>query len=390
MNCWFYYSPGTPKPVDVDRLDARAAETLATRRWRGDLVHWHEVLRPATVATSRALLAEDLTVLSDAELADHLERTIEHFLVHGPQHFEAVHGDAAAGALLHAARDWDLDPRSWSRRWRGRRRRPRPRSACSIASPRGCARQGRTSSTTSTTCGRSAAMRPARWTSCARTTGGGSSTTTSSSPRSSSARPPSCRRSGPRWRVDRSDSGRPGRPSARCASACRRPTEIGSTSWSPTPARPTGPTTTTRRCSSPCRWAWCVAPRSRWAGGWWRRAAPTSPTTSSTRSAPSSPSCCGAAVPHGASWPIERRRGSGLARWSLRPSIGSPSAPVAPPALGPNTVALVAMLDAYRQVAWRQRGRPVACRGHGRRPRRSGAGGGRHRSHRCAHADRAR
>ena len=111
VNCWFYYSPGTPKPVDVDRLDAHAAETLATRRWRGDLVHWHEVLRPATVATSRALLAEDLTVLSDAELADHVERTIEHFLVHGPQHFEAVHGDAAAGALLHAARDWDLDPR---------------------------------------------------------------------------------------------------------------------------------------------------------------------------------------------------------------------------------------------------------------------------------------
>ncbi len=31
--------------------------------------------------------------------------------MHGPQHFEAVHGDAAAGALLHAARDWDLDPR---------------------------------------------------------------------------------------------------------------------------------------------------------------------------------------------------------------------------------------------------------------------------------------
>ena len=72
------------------------------------------------------------------------------------------------------------------------------------------------------------------------------------------------------------------------------------------------------------------------------------------------------------------------------PVIGSPSAPVAPPALGPNTVALVAMLGAYRQVAWRGEGRSVACRGHGRRPRGSGPGGGRHRSHRCAHADRAR
>ncbi|MEQ1787494.1 MAG: hypothetical protein ABL966_10600, partial [Acidimicrobiales bacterium] len=109
VNCWFFYSPGVAPVVDVDALDAAAAETLATRRWRADLDQWHQQVRPATIAASRTLLAEDPEVMSDAELADHVDRAIEHFIVHGPQHFSSLHGDAAAGALLHAAEGWDLD-----------------------------------------------------------------------------------------------------------------------------------------------------------------------------------------------------------------------------------------------------------------------------------------
>jgi hypothetical protein len=109
VNGWFYYSPGTPEVEDVDGLDRRAAETLATRRWVGDLAHWQQTLRPATVAASRSLLAEDLAALSDAELADHVDRAIGHFLRHGPEHFAAVHGAAAAGALVQAASAWDVD-----------------------------------------------------------------------------------------------------------------------------------------------------------------------------------------------------------------------------------------------------------------------------------------
>ena len=320
VNCWFYYSPGTPEPVDVDRLDARAAETLATRRWRGDLVHWHEVLRPATVATSRALLGEDLTVLSDAELADHLERTIEHFLVHGPQHFEAVHGDAAAGALLHAARDWDLDPRQLVEALAGQAEastsaeRLFDRIAEGLRDGRDArARRPRRRAGGRRRCG----PRAGRAVRGLRVAG-----LRQRPHRADARRAPGSHRAGDPGRAGGpigappADRGGP-RPDARARA--RRPTEIASTSWSPTPALPTEPTTTTRRCCSPCRWAWCVAPRSRWAGGWWRRAAPTSPTTSSTPSAPSWPRCCGAAVPHEASWPIEPRRGSGLARWSLRP-----------------------------------------------------------------------
>src|SRR5688572_28458222 len=85
VNGWFYYSPGASTVDDVDGLDRRAVETLATRRWVGDLDHWQQVLRPRTVAASRALLAQDLPALSDAALADHLDAAIDHFLVHGPQ-----------------------------------------------------------------------------------------------------------------------------------------------------------------------------------------------------------------------------------------------------------------------------------------------------------------
>ena len=354
MNCWFYYSPGTPEPVDVDRLDARAAETLATRRWRGDLVHWHEVLRPATVATSRALLAEDLTVLSDAELADHLERTIEHFLVHGPQHFEAVHGDAAAGALLHAARDWDLDPRQLVEALAGQAdastsaERLFDRIAEGLRDGRDArARRPRRRAGGRRRCGR------APWTSCARTTGGGSSTTTSSSPRSSSARPPSCRRSGPRWRVDRSDTGRPGRPSARCASACPeadrdRFDELVADARAAYGANDDNTTVLFALPLGLVRRAALEVGRRLVAQG---RADEPDHVLDAERAEL-------AALLRGGGPSRGELADRAAARIRARavvppPVIGSPSAPVAPPALGPNTVALVAMLDAYRQVAWR-------------------------------------
>jgi hypothetical protein len=60
VNCWGYYSPGRRPPVDLAALEARAAETLATRRWRDDLASWRDEVRPAVTAASRALLAVDL------------------------------------------------------------------------------------------------------------------------------------------------------------------------------------------------------------------------------------------------------------------------------------------------------------------------------------------
>lgn len=111
-NRWCFYSPGVPAPVDVDGLEARAAETLATRRWRGELRRWHDEVRPAVVAESRALLAQDLPALDDAALAAHVARAVEHFRTRSPQHFEAAEGAAAAGALLQATGAWGLEPRA--------------------------------------------------------------------------------------------------------------------------------------------------------------------------------------------------------------------------------------------------------------------------------------
>ena len=320
VNCWFYYSPGTPGPVDVDRLDERAAETLATRRWRGDLVHWHEVLRPATVATSRALLAEDLTVLSDAELADHLERTIEHFLVHGPQHFEAVHGDAAAGALLHAARDWDLDPRQLVEALAGQ-------AEASTSAERLFDRiaEGLRAAGTHElddlddvrAVGGDAARaldelcedygwrvfdndlieptlveRPAAIVQAIRAALAG---------RSERHRPTGAALGPMRERVPEADRDRFDELVAD-ARGCLR----GQRRQHDRALRPAvGPGASRRARGGPA--AGGAGPR--------RRARPR-PRRRARRARAS---CCGAAAPHGASWPIERRRGSGLARWSLRP-----------------------------------------------------------------------
>jgi phosphohistidine swiveling domain-containing protein len=111
-NRWFYFSPGGPGAVDVEALDRRAAETLATRRWRAELARWHQEVRPRVVATSRGLVGERLGALDDAELADHVRRAIAHFVESSPLHFAAIEGAASAGALLQAAGGWGLDPRA--------------------------------------------------------------------------------------------------------------------------------------------------------------------------------------------------------------------------------------------------------------------------------------
>jgi phosphohistidine swiveling domain-containing protein len=111
-NRWFYYSPGMPGPIDVDVLDQRAAASLAERRWRADLQRWHDEVRPAVMAESRALVAAPLGSLDDAELGVHLRRAIDHFVEWSPMHFAATAaGTGGCGALLHATRGWGLDPR---------------------------------------------------------------------------------------------------------------------------------------------------------------------------------------------------------------------------------------------------------------------------------------
>ena len=55
----------------------RAEEVLRDRVWRKDIEWWDAEVKPALAAEGRALLADDLASLSDAELVAHLQRAFE-------------------------------------------------------------------------------------------------------------------------------------------------------------------------------------------------------------------------------------------------------------------------------------------------------------------------
>jgi phosphohistidine swiveling domain-containing protein len=107
---FLYFSMGSPVLDNPEERERTAAETLATERWRDDLRRWSLETRPVVMATSRALLAEDLGALEVPGLAAHVDRAVAHFLRWAPEHFSlmAVQG-CAGGALMDAARGWGLD-----------------------------------------------------------------------------------------------------------------------------------------------------------------------------------------------------------------------------------------------------------------------------------------
>jgi phosphohistidine swiveling domain-containing protein len=106
VNGWMYYGPGTSDAETLARREATAAETLATRRWEEDVAEWYDETRPRIESTNRALQAEDVTAMDDAELADHAGRAVDHARESFPVHF-ALHaafaiGGGAAFEALHA------------------------------------------------------------------------------------------------------------------------------------------------------------------------------------------------------------------------------------------------------------------------------------------------
>ena len=62
---------------EIRRRVRRAEVTFRDRLWREDVELWDRTLRPRLAAKGRALLAEDLSGASDAQLADHLRRATE-------------------------------------------------------------------------------------------------------------------------------------------------------------------------------------------------------------------------------------------------------------------------------------------------------------------------
>jgi pyruvate,water dikinase len=97
INRFIYYAPrpvGAPKSAkgappklvfqilqrvhpELRRRIRRAEEVLRDRIWRQDVEWWDRELRPDMAARGRALLSEDLSAASDAQLADHVRRATE-------------------------------------------------------------------------------------------------------------------------------------------------------------------------------------------------------------------------------------------------------------------------------------------------------------------------
>ncbi|MBV9933428.1 MAG: hypothetical protein JO367_03935, partial [Actinobacteria bacterium] len=110
VNHWAYYSPGSPAdPATFDGLDAAAAETLATKRWRAEVERWQEVERPAVLATNLDLQAIDPERLDDAALTEHFQRVVDHYSEVAKLHFAHSGFDVAGGLLFEATNAWGVD-----------------------------------------------------------------------------------------------------------------------------------------------------------------------------------------------------------------------------------------------------------------------------------------
>lgn len=59
---------------EIRRRVKRAGDVFRGRLWREDITWWDTTLKPATMAAARALLADDLDHISDAQLAEHVRR----------------------------------------------------------------------------------------------------------------------------------------------------------------------------------------------------------------------------------------------------------------------------------------------------------------------------
>lgn len=94
------------------RRRARAAErALAQKRWLADCRRWETELRPRQLAENRALQAEEVELLDDAAIVDHLGRVGRHFERGMAMHFDLTPAtEIPVGRFLVACRQWGIEP----------------------------------------------------------------------------------------------------------------------------------------------------------------------------------------------------------------------------------------------------------------------------------------
>jgi phosphohistidine swiveling domain-containing protein len=94
---------------ELRRRARTARAVLAERRWHDDLQRWESGLRDEMLEIGRALQAEDVAVMGDEELIDHLGRVADHMVRGFNVHFDLmlVH-NIPLGRLVMACRTWGI------------------------------------------------------------------------------------------------------------------------------------------------------------------------------------------------------------------------------------------------------------------------------------------
>lgn len=93
---------------EIRRRIRTATETFATKRWRADVARWDAELKPAIVRENTELQRVDLRALSDAELAQHVQRCFD-----AARRATTMHHSLNATAMLPLG-DFLVHVRDWT------------------------------------------------------------------------------------------------------------------------------------------------------------------------------------------------------------------------------------------------------------------------------------
>jgi pyruvate,water dikinase len=107
VNGFAYHSPRPVTPELAPARFERAEEVFANKLWRDQLKDWDQTFKPASIRMHQELQAVDPDLLSDAELAAHLDRCHEHHREMIYQHMRHTGAAMVAiGDLLAHASQW--------------------------------------------------------------------------------------------------------------------------------------------------------------------------------------------------------------------------------------------------------------------------------------------
>jgi pyruvate,water dikinase len=105
-----------PKPVlqlvsrlhpEMRRRHRTAERAIREMVWREDLAHWDDVDKPAAIERHRAIQAVDVADLTDAALADHVDRCAQHVIDSAYLHHKyTIPACLPVGDFLAGAIDW--------------------------------------------------------------------------------------------------------------------------------------------------------------------------------------------------------------------------------------------------------------------------------------------